>query len=66
MCTPFVTWPIGTSSTGAVGPEVVPHVAGDLAVAAADAVRGAARAQRELAHAERLALVVGMRAAEAG
>ena len=63
-CTPLVTWPIGTSSTGAVRPQVLPHAAGDLAVAAAHAVGGAARAQRELAHAERLVLVLGPGAAE--
>ena len=37
---------------------------GDVAVAAADAVGRAARAQRELGDAERLAAVVGVRAAE--
>ena len=50
---------------GAIGPQVAPHPARDLAVAAADAVRGAARAQRELAHPERLALVLGPRPAQA-
>ena len=48
----------------ALRPQVLPHPARDLAVAAADAVGRAARAQRELADAERLALVVGTRAAE--
>ena len=47
-----------------IGPQVVPHPACNLAVAAADAVRGATGAQRELADAERLALVVGPRAPE--
>ena len=50
---------------GAIGPQRGPHLAGDLAVAAADAVARAARVQGELRHAERLALVLGARAAEA-
>ena len=65
MWTPLVTCAIGTSSTGAVGPQVVPHLARDLAVAGADAVGDPARAQRELGHAERLGLLVGVRAAAA-
>jgi hypothetical protein len=50
---------------GAPGPQVLPHLARDLAVAAAHAVGRAAGAQRELRHAERLPLVVGVRAAAA-
>ena len=46
-----------------VGPQVVPHLARDLAVALGDAVGDPARAQRELGHAERLRLLVGVRAA---
>ena len=48
----------------AVGPERVPHLAGDLAVAARDAVGGAAQAQRELGDADGLALGVGVRPRE--
>ena len=46
-CTPFVTEPIGTSSTVALGPEAVPHLARHLAVQRGDAVRVRRRAQRE-------------------
>ena len=49
---------------GAIGPHRLPHLARDLAVAAADAVGGAARAQRELGDAERLGVLVGVRAPE--
>ena len=49
----------------AVGPHAVPHPARDDAVALGDAVGRAAGAQRELGDAERLALVVGVRAPQA-
>ena len=49
----------------ALGPHRVPHLARDLAVAAGHAVGGAAGSQRELGDAERLGLLVGVRAAEA-
>ncbi len=65
MWTPLVTLPIGTSVDRAVGPEVVPHLARDLAVAGADAVGAAAGAERELGHAERLGRLVRVRAAAA-
>ena len=48
----------------AIGPQGGPHLARDLAVAAADAVARAARVQGELRHAEGLAVVVGARAPE--
>ena len=48
----------------AIGPQRGPHLARDLAVAAADAVARAARVQGELRHAEGLAVVVGARAPE--
>ena len=49
----------------AVRPQVVPHLARDFAVAGADAVGAAARAERELRHAERLGGLVGVGAAAA-
>ena len=47
-----------------VGPQLVPHLARDLAVAAADGVGGAAEPQRRLRHAERLVWVLGVRPAQ--
>ena len=51
--TPLVTWPIGTSSSSRSGHSQLPHLTRHLAVAAADAVGGAAHAQRRLGDAER-------------
>ena len=48
-----------------LGPQRMPHLARDGAVAPADAVGPTARAQRELRHPEALVLVVGTRASQA-
>jgi hypothetical protein len=49
----------------AVGPQVLPHLARDLAVTLADGVGDPARAQRELRDAERLGVLLGVRASAA-